>query len=83
MFLRGLVDIKISGLVVGFDFQTLVFSAVVVGVVEERRLFVLFAPYSVGFAVIGRAVVDANAYGDVCWIALTEWVYNAVCRVVV
>ena len=77
-FLQRLADIKVSGLVIGLDPETPPLTGAAQSTADARRLPIIFAPYSVGFAAIGRAVADANMQEEGRRLALTERVYNTV-----
>lgn len=77
-FLHALADTKISGLVIGLDPHTPELTASALAVAEERRLPIILAPYSVGFAAIGRTVAEANSQEEPRRTTLTERIYNAV-----
>lgn len=77
-FVDALADSGVSGLLVGLDPETPALSAAALAAAERREFPLLLAPYSVGFAAIGRAVADANARLDPARTAVTERVYNVV-----
>lgn len=77
-FLRALADTKACGLLIGNDPRTPPLTGAALSAADELRLPVIIAPYSVGFAAIGRAVADANAQHEARRLALTERVYNTI-----
>jgi purine catabolism regulator len=77
-FLRGLADAKVSGMVIGLDPQTPGLTAAARATADELRLPIIFMPYSVGFAAIGRAVADANSRDEARRLALAERIYDTV-----
>lgn len=77
-FLRRLAEAGVSGVVIGLDSETPPLAPAMLAAADALPLPLLLAPYSAGFAAIGRAVADANMGEEASRIALTERVYEAV-----
>lgn len=78
--LQGLFGNGISGLVLGIDPDTPSLDRAAVAVADALPLPVVFAPYSVGFAAIGRAVADTDTADEGRRLAVTERVYTMIRR---
>jgi len=78
--LEGLVANGISGLVLGIDPATPPLDPAAAAAADSLPLPVIFAPYSVGFAAIGRAVADATTADEGRRMAVTERVYTMIRR---
>ena len=78
--LEGLAANGISGLVLGMDPATPALDPAAIAAADSLPLPIVFAPYSVGFAAIGRAVADANAADEGRRLAVTERVYTMIRR---
>ncbi len=78
--LEGLVEHGISGLVLGIDPETPPLDPAAAATANSLALPVIFAPYSVGFAAIGRAVADATTADEGRRMAVTERVYTMIRR---
>lgn len=76
--LTGLADNGASGLVIGLDPETPPLDPAALAIADELDLPVVFAPYSVGFAAISRAVVDATTADESRRLVLTERVYSMI-----
>ncbi|WP_028921495.1 PucR family transcriptional regulator [Pseudonocardia acaciae] len=77
-YLRGLAGTGVAALVIGSDPRTHDLRAETLAAADELGFPVLSVPYSVGFAVVARAVADANFSGDSARLARTERIYQAV-----
>ncbi len=78
--LRGLADSDISGLVLGIDPDTPPLTSAAMTLADALALPIVVAPYSVGFAAIGRAVAEANTVDEVRRLTVTERVYTMIRR---
>lgn len=78
--LEGLAGTGISGLILGIDPATPPIDPAALMAADSLPLPIVFAPYSVGFAAISRAVAEANTAGEGRRIALTERVYTMIRR---
>lgn len=76
--IRGLAEKGICGVVIGLDAATPDLTATAVALAERLAFPVLTAPYSVGFAAIGRAVAAGAGADDTRRIAVTERVYQVI-----
>nr|WP_086709103.1 PucR family transcriptional regulator [Streptomyces antimycoticus] len=76
--LTGLAENGASGLVIGLDPETPPLDAATLATADELDLPIVFAPYSVGFAAISRAVVDATTVDESRRLVLTERVYSMI-----
>jgi purine catabolism regulator len=74
--IRGLIDSGMCGLVIGLDSATPELTTAATTLADDLAFPVMAVPYSVGFAAIGRAVVDGAAGGG--RVAATERVYNVI-----
>src|SRR5215470_2984475 len=57
--IRGVADNGICGMVIGLDAATPALTQAAVDLADDLAFPIMLAPYSVGFASIGRAVADA------------------------
>lgn len=73
--IRGLAENGMCGMVIGLDAATPELTTEAVALADRLGFPIMVAPYSVGFASIGRAVADAAGSGRV---AVTERVYNVI-----
>jgi purine catabolism regulator len=72
---RGVAENGMCGMVIGLDAATPEVTPEAVALADRLGFPIMVAPYSVGFASIGRAVADAAGSGRV---AVTERVYNVI-----
>jgi purine catabolism regulatory family protein/PucR-like helix-turn-helix protein len=77
-YLRGLAETRVSGLVIGSDPRTHDLHPRTLAAADELDFPVLSVPYSVGFAIVARAVAEANFSGGSARLARTERIYQAV-----
>ncbi|MDX1882946.1 PucR family transcriptional regulator [Mycolicibacterium sp. 120270] len=73
--IEGLAENGMCGMVIGLDAATPELTTEAIALADRLGFPIMVAPYSVGFASIGRAVADAAGSGRV---AVTERVYNVI-----
>jgi purine catabolism regulator len=73
--IRGVAENGMCGMVIGLDAATPELTTAAVTLADRLAFPIMVAPYSVGFASIGRAVADAAGSARV---AVTERVYNVI-----
>ncbi|TGD84547.1 PucR family transcriptional regulator [Mycolicibacterium sp. CH28] len=78
--LRGLADHGTAGLILGMDPDTPELHSVATDAADELGLPIVIAPFSAGFAAIGRAVAEANLSDEGRRLAMTERVYTLIQR---
>ncbi len=78
--MHGLVDHDTAGLILGMDPDTPELHAAVIDAADQLGFPIVIAPFSAGFAAIGRAVAEANMSGEGRRLAMTERIYTLIQR---
>lgn len=78
--LHGLAAHGTAGLILGMDPDTPELQSAAVDAADEMGLPIVIAPFSAGFATIGRAVAEANMSDEGRRLAMTERVYTLIQR---